>query len=579
MSSRPTLALLAGCTLWVLPASSPASPPIWQGEAPVPRVLEILAEDLNGHAPGSVSSASRPDRARAAAAFATGLHHFQQRDWARALPRLQEAADADPAFNLAPIHAALCLFLLDRADDARRLLDDALQRQPRSPELLCASAALFSLKGDWKSASLQAEASRSRLPHFLTNFHILANAAIAQNQPARIRELFRSSQQSTPPSPSPLFYTRLASLWAALLPLDGKTTPAQALREVQPFLAQAEALDPGNLLLQGQSGAVAFAAGDFALAASRLEAVYRARPNLPEIREKLALAYIQTGRPADAIPLVQAMLQDAPHRHGLHLALGELYGKIGQWDRAADAYAAYHEVGPPSITSLFALAEAQLNARRLDAALTTIRQAQRAHPTVPAFSYLRALTLLLQGQPAAALAAFSEAETLATPNHSAMLDRDFYFRKGIAAEQAGDDAAMEAAFKRCLALRPDDHETMNHLGYTWAERGQRLDEALKLIKRAVELDPENGAYLDSLGWVYYQMGDAKRALPWMLKAAAKLPDDPVILEHLGDVYAKLGLVPQALDAWTRALTKSSAPSESLRQKIQSLSPTPHQPRS
>jgi tetratricopeptide (TPR) repeat protein len=120
---------------------------------------------------------------------------------------------------------------------------------------------------------------------------------------------------------------------------------------------------------------------------------------------------------------------------------------------------------------------------------------------------------------------------------------------------------------------------MNHLGYTWAERGQRLDEALKLIKRAVELDPENGAYLDSLGWVYYQMGDAKRALPWMLKAAAKLPDDPVILEHLGDVYAKLGLVPQALDAWTRALTKSSAPSESLRQKIQSLSPTPHQPRS
>lgn len=541
----------------------------------MPRVLEILAEDLTGHAPGTVSSAPRSARARAAASFATGLHHFQHRDWARALPRLQEAADADPAFTPAPIHAALCLILLDRAADARRLLDDALQRQPRSPELLSASAALFSLRGDWKSAALQAEASRTRLPHFLANLHILAGAAIAQNQPARIRDLFRSSQQSAPPTPSPLFHTRQAALWAGLLPLDGKTTAAQALREVQPFLAQAEALDPGNLLLQGQSGTVAFAAGDFALAATRLEAVHRARPHLPEIREKLALAYIQTGRPADAIPLVEAMLHDAPHRHGLHLALGELHGKAGHWDRAADAYTAYHQLGTPTVTSLFALAESQLNARRLDAALATIRDAQRAHPAVPAFSYLRALTLLLQEQPAAALAAFSEAETLATPNHTAMLDRDFYFRKGLAAEQAQDDAAMEAAFKRCLALRPEDHETMNHLGYTWAERGQRLDEALKLISRAVELDPENGAYLDSLGWTYYQKGDAKRALPWMLKAAAKLPDDPVILEHLGDVHAKLGQNAQALDAWTRALAKSTAPAESLRQKIQSLSPAPH----
>jgi len=568
VSSRPTLALLAGCTLWVLPAFSPAQPtaPALGGES-IPRVLELLAEDFAAHDAGVVSSVPPSARAEAAAAYAEGIQHLKNRDWTRALARFRQSATADPAQPLAPIHAALCLALTGQPDPARALLAEALQRQPRSPELLAASAALHSLASEWKSAASQAESSRARQPHLLANYHVLAQAALSQKQPARIRQLFTLSLQSTPPAPAPIHYTRLAALWAGLLPLDGKTTPSQALREVQPFLAKAEALDPGNIALQSQSGMVAFAAGDFALAATRLEEVHRARPHLAEVREKLALAYIQTARPAQAIPLVEAIIHDAPHRHGLHLALGELHGKTGQWDRAADAYAAYHQLGAPNAQTLFALAESQLNARRLDDALATIRGAQIKHPSVPAFAYLRALVLHLQERHGDALTAFVEAEALATPNYTAMLDRDFYFRKGLAAEYAKDDAAMEAAFKRCLALQPDDHETMNHLGYTWAERGVRLDEALKLIQRAVELDPDNGAYLDSLAWVYYQKGDAKRALPWILKAAAQLPDDPVILEHLGDIHAKAGQPDKARAAWTRALEKNPARADEIRQKL------------
>jgi len=99
-------------------------------------------------------------------------------------------------------------------------------------------------------------------------------------------------------------------------------------------------------------------------------------------------------------------------------------------------------------------------------------------------------------------------------------------------------------------------------------RGINLDEALEHIQKALEIDPENGAYIDSLGWVYFQQGEYIKARE-ELKKAIRLIKDPVIYEHLGDTYDKLGETGRALDAYRKGL-ELDAENEKLREKIGDL---------
>jgi tetratricopeptide (TPR) repeat protein len=86
-----------------------------------------------------------------------------------------------------------------------------------------------------------------------------------------------------------------------------------------------------------------------------------------------------------------------------------------------------------------------------------------------------------------------------------------------------------------------------------ADRGVRLDESVKYIQKALRLDPNNGAYLDSLGWAYYKMDRCDLAEPHLEKAVRLMSDDPTILEHLGHVYLRMGKDTQAVQEWERAL--------------------------
>jgi Tfp pilus assembly protein PilF len=97
--------------------------------------------------------------------------------------------------------------------------------------------------------------------------------------------------------------------------------------------------------------------------------------------------------------------------------------------------------------------------------------------------------------------------------------------------------------------------TLNYYGYMLADRGVRLDEALSYIKKAVALDPANGAYLDSLGWTYYKLGKYDLAEENLSKALQHTPNDPTVQDHMGDVYQKTGRLRQAAAHWERAVTE------------------------
>jgi tetratricopeptide (TPR) repeat protein len=112
---------------------------------------------------------------------------------------------------------------------------------------------------------------------------------------------------------------------------------------------------------------------------------------------------------------------------------------------------------------------------------------------------------------------------------------------------------MVEYLNRTIELNPEHVEALNYLGYSYADRGINLDDALELIEKAVELEPERGYIRDSLGWVYFKKGMYKEALREIKKASDIEKDDPLILEHLGDVYLKLDNREAASEAWHKSL--------------------------
>jgi len=141
------------------------------------------------------------------------------------------------------------------------------------------------------------------------------------------------------------------------------------------------------------------------------------------------------------------------------------------------------------------------------------------------------------------------------------------FQLGSYLQRAGQTAAAEAELREALRIDPKHAGALNFLGYSWAEAGARLDEAMDLVRRALEVDPWNGAYLDSLGWVLFQSGRYAEAREPLEQAARTFPSDPTVLEHLGDLYARLGDREAAIAAWDRALAAGGGRADELGAKI------------
>ena len=148
--------------------------------------------------------------------------------------------------------------------------------------------------------------------------------------------------------------------------------------------------------------------------------------------------------------------------------------------------------------------------------------------------------------------AFEKAEELsAKPD-----DKQYvYFLRGSSFEREKKYDQAEEMFRKVLANDPQSAMTLNYLGYMLADRGVKLEEAITMIKKAVDLDPANGAYLDSLGWAYFKQAKYDQAEEQLLKAAQKMGSDPTVQDHLGDLYQKTGRLKLAAAHWERALNE------------------------
>jgi tetratricopeptide (TPR) repeat protein len=138
---------------------------------------------------------------------------------------------------------------------------------------------------------------------------------------------------------------------------------------------------------------------------------------------------------------------------------------------------------------------------------------------------------------------------------------------GIVYDELKMYSALDSLFETALMDYPDNPLLLNNYSYSLAERGIRLDRALKMAKRAVELEPDNGAYLDTIGWIYFQLGDYEKALQFIRSALSRRDGGAEVLEHLGDVFFKLGDINNAREYWQKALEQTPG-NETLKNKLQ-----------
>jgi len=277
------------------------------------------------------------------------------------------------------------------------------------------------------------------------------------------------------------------------------------------------------------------------------------------------------GKPADNSFGVSLLL---PH-------LGFAYQELGQHDKAIAVFEEAHKLSPkdPAVSSY--LIEANIAAKKYSAAADLARAAVADNPDNLRLMRLQAQALRHSGKADQGIAVLEDAVRKHADDPTAYValaqlysdvdrggqavkvlqdaqskfpsDTSIVFELGAVYDKQKKFADAEATFKQLLAREPENSAALNYLGYMLAERGERLDESVNLLKKALQIEPENGSYLDSLGWAYFKSDKLDLAEDSLRRAADQLKTNSVIQDHHGDVLFKLGRVDEAIAAWTRAL--------------------------
>jgi len=142
------------------------------------------------------------------------------------------------------------------------------------------------------------------------------------------------------------------------------------------------------------------------------------------------------------------------------------------------------------------------------------------------------------------------------------------FNRAIAFEKLRQFQRLDEVLGQILDKRPNDTEVLNFYGYSLADRGIRLSEALNMVEKALKEKPNDGYYLDSLAWVYFKQEEYKKALENQLNAIEVVPNDAVMMEHLGDIYWRLNDVERAKASWQKALRFNHDEPEKMKNKIE-----------
>ena len=240
------------------------------------------------------------------------------------------------------------------------------------------------------------------------------------------------------------------------------------------------------------------------------------RPSNDLTAVTLASLFEQLKKGDQVIAAYQSVPASSPLKLGADIQIALELDNMGKADEATKRLTDIVAARPHDVEALSALAELQRSAKKYTEAAAT---------------YDRAIAAVAIPQ--------RENWTL------------FYFR-GICYERSNQWPKAEADFKKALELNPDQPMVLNYLGYSWVDKGLNLEEAFKMLRRAVELQPNDGYIVDSLGWAHYKLGQYQEAAQTLEKAIDLKPADPVLNDHLGDAYWRTNRPIEAHFQWNHA---------------------------
>jgi tetratricopeptide (TPR) repeat protein len=277
----------------------------------------------------------------------------------------------------------------------------------------------------------------------------------------------------------------------------------------------------------------------------------------------LGFAQLQLGRNDDAAATFERA-KSVSKDSSIDLYLAQAYLSGRQYDRAIAVLEPLQKKSPDDLRIAQLQARALTGAGRNDDAVNLLKTAVNEHADNPSAYLTLADVLSESSRSDEAQQVLDEAARRFPDNVSVP------FQSGALYERAHDYARAETAFRAALARDPQHAPTLNYLGYMLAERGERLDEAVDLIGRALSVDPDNGSYLDSLGWAYFMQREYEKARDHVARAAEQMPSNSVVQDHLGDVLNALGRHAEAIAAWQRALVGDgeSIDKDAIRRKIE-----------
>ena len=254
----------------------------------------------------------------------------------------------------------------------------------------------------------------------------------------------------------------------------------------------------------------------------------------------------------DPLSLVHARLAVwvDPDLGEARLVLAQILQDSGQFDMAKEQFDALAAMGDIRPVAEIARIDTLSRAGRLEQALTAAQALTERVPDLVSGWMAQGDILRQMEQFAPAAEAYSRALDLMPEGEGRWFP---LYARGISYERADQFDLAEADLREALTLAPDHPQILNYLGYSLVDRGEKLDEAMAMIERAVELQPD-GYILDSLAWGYYRLGRYGEAVAPMEEAAAVMASDPLINDHLGDIYWKAGRHREAQIQWRRALS-------------------------
>src|SRR4030067_1385918 len=231
----------------------------------------------------------------------------------------------------------------------------------------------------------------------------------------------------------------------------------------------------------------------------------------------------------------------------MHAYLGYLYEEAGKYDSAEKEYLKVIEGDPSDIDAHIHLGFVLAKRGEKESAIVYLKKAIELDPKRPN-AYLILGMLYSQEK------RLSDAKDLYLSAIESMPDSpDMHFNLGIVYDKLDMFDDMVRELDTSIELDPEHDNALNYLGYSYADRGIKLDAAVELITKALGRNPDNGAYVDSLGWAYYKKGLIEPAFEQLKRASQLMPDDPPILEHLGDVYLEKNMRSEARSEWIKAL--------------------------